>query len=214
MSPSSGLRADARRSIDLIRAAAVTVFRERGLSVPLEDVAAAAHVSKGTIFNRFGGRIGLIESVIDEVVAAELLSVIEEARSIEGIRDRVLAYVRGIRGLQFSLPAVNDVLLQQFPDSAPLMSLCHAGEAFHREMVAEGHAAGILTADVAPDDLQAMTVDNALALKHARTLPSRVDYDRRTELILSGICPPRDTPRGVQPAVRAPNSSASPSGMP
>ncbi|MGO2684509.1 MAG: TetR family transcriptional regulator, partial [Microbacterium sp.] len=50
MSPST-LRADARRNVDLIRAAAVQVFRERGLAAPLEEVAAAARVSKATIFN-------------------------------------------------------------------------------------------------------------------------------------------------------------------
>ena len=66
---SSTLRSDARRNVDRIRAAAVGVFRERGLSAPLEDVAEAAGVSKATIFNRFGGRIGLIDAVVGELVA-------------------------------------------------------------------------------------------------------------------------------------------------
>lgn len=186
------LRADARRNIELIRAAAVQVFRERGLSVPLEDVAAAARVSKATIFNRFGGRVGLIDSVIDEVVAVELLSVIDDARSIQGVRERVHAYVSATRNLQYSLPAVNDVLLQEFPDSEALMALCHAGDAFHDELVAEGHTAGILADGVTPDDFQALAIDNALALKHARVRPSRGDYDRRTAYILNGICAPSD----------------------
>jgi len=189
MSPSSTLRADARRNADSIRAAAVQMFRARGLSVPLEDVAAAARVSKATIFNRFGGRVGLIDSVIDEVVADELLRVIDEAQSVEGAQERVTSYVRAIRGLQYALPAVNDVLLQDFPESEPLMALCHAGEEFHRELVAEGHAAGILATGVTAGDLQALTMDNALALKHGRVRPSRTDYDRRTEFILGGLCP-------------------------
>lgn len=184
------LRADARRNIELIRAAAVQVFRERGLSVPLEDVAAAACVSKATIFNRFGGRVGLIDSVIDEVVAVELLSVIDDARSIQGFRERVRAYVRATRDLQYSLPAVNDVLLQEFPDSEPLMALCRVGDAFHEELVAEGHATGILANGVTPGDFQALAMDNALALKHAHVRPSRGDYDRRTAYILDGICLP------------------------
>lgn len=190
MAAPATLRADARRNIELIRAAAVQVFRERGLSVPLEDVAAAARVSKATIFNRFGGRVGLIDSVIDEVVAVELLSVIDDARSIQRVRERVHAYVRATRNLQYSLPAVNDVLLQEFPDSEPLMALCHAGDAFHDELVAEGHAAGILADGVTPGDFQALAIDNALALKHARVRPARDDYDRRTGYILDGICLP------------------------
>lgn len=187
---SSTLRADARRNADSIRAAAIKVFRERGLAVPLEDVAAAAHVSKATIFNRFGGRVGLIDSVIDEVVAVELLSAIEDARSVADIRERITAYVRAVRGLQYSLPAVNDVLLQQFPNSEPLMALCHAGDAFHEELIADGHAAGILAEGVMPDDLRALAMDNALALKHGRVRPSREDYDRRTSFILGGLCHP------------------------
>ena len=189
MSPSPTLRADARRNIDAIRAAAVQLFRERGLSVPLEDIAAAARVSKATIFNRFGGRVGLIDAVIDEVVAVELMNVIDEARSIEEVRERVVAYVRAIRTLQHSLPAVNDVLVQEFPDSEPLMELCRAGDAFHCELVADGHAASVLAPGVTAGDFQMLTIDNALALKHGRTRPARADYDRRTELILGGICP-------------------------
>lgn len=190
MSASSTLRADARRNVGLIRAAAVEVFRERGLSVPLEDVAAAARVSKATIFNRFGGRVGLIDAVIDEVVAVELLGVIDEARSVEGIRERITAYVRAIRDLQYSLPAVNDVLLQEFPDSEPLMALCRAGRTFHGELVVEGHTAGILADGVTVDDFQELATDNAVALKHGRARPSREDYDRRTGFILGGICTP------------------------
>lgn len=186
----SPLRADARRNVELIRAAAVEVFRRHGLSAPLEDVAAAARVSKATIFNRFGGRVGLIDAVIDDVVAGELMGVIDEARSVERIGDRIRAYVRAIRELQYSLPAVNDVLLQEFPDSQPLMALCRSGEAFHRELAAEGHAAAALTDRVTADDFQALAVDTALALKHGSVRPSREDYDRRTGLILTGICSP------------------------
>ena len=162
----STLRADARRNVELIRAAAVEVFRERGFSVPLEDVAAAARVSKATIFNRFGGRLGLIDSVVDEVVAAELLSAIDDARSVEGIAERVRAYVRTLRDLQYSLPAVNDVLLQEFPESEPLMALCHAGDAFHDELVTEGHAAGVLVPGVTAGDFQALAMDNEIGRAH------------------------------------------------
>lgn len=187
--PSPSLRADARRNIDLIRMAAVKVFSEHGLSVPLEDVAAAAGVSKATIFNRFGGRVGLIDSVIDDVVTAELLTVIDRTRMLDGVRERIVGYVEALRDLQYTLPAVNDVLLQQFPDSEPLMELCRAGEEFHRELVADGHRAGILVKGVTAGDFHALATDTALALKHGRERPMRTDYDRRTRHILGGICP-------------------------
>ena len=181
------LRTDARRNVDRIRVAAVQVFRERGLSVPLEEVAAAAQVSKATIFNRFGGRTGLIDAVLDDVVAAELRSVIDDARSVAEVRARICSYVGAIRDIQYRLPAVNDVLLKEFPDSEQLMALCRVGGAFHDDLVAQGHAAGVLVRGFTPDDFQALTLDNALALKYG-SRPPRSDYDRRTAFVLGGIC--------------------------
>ena len=183
------LRTDARRNVERIRAAGIDLFRKRGLAVPLEEVAAVAEVSKATIFNRFGGRVGLIDAVIDEVVAGELLGVIEESREVDGIRERIRFYIGAIRGLQYRLPAVNDVLLQTFPDSKPLMDLCRVGGEFHRELVETGRAESVLSEEFTPEDIQMITVDNSLALKFG-TLPLASDYERRTRFILDGICPP------------------------
>ncbi|WP_152348047.1 TetR/AcrR family transcriptional regulator [Brevibacterium sp. CFH 10365] len=181
------LRSDARRNVDRIRRAAVQIFRDRGFSAPLEEVAAAADVSKATIFNRLGGRVGLIDAVIDEVVAVELRTVIEDAQSIVEIRERICSYIDALRDLQYRLPAVNDVLLQEYRDSEPLLALCYAGTAFHDSLVSQGHAAGVLAPDFTPEDFQALARDNALALKHGGR-PPRADYDRRTAFVLGGIC--------------------------
>lgn len=181
------LRSDARRNIDRIRAAALQVFREQGLAAPLEDVAAAAGVSRATIFNRFGGRIGLIDAVIDELAATEMLGIIEQARGVQDVSARIRTYLEALRDLQYRAPAVNGVLLQQFPESEALMELCHAGEAFHRELVAHGHEAGVLTEGVTAEDLYALVIDNALALEHGGR-PERADYERRGRFILDGIC--------------------------
>ncbi|UGT57602.1 TetR/AcrR family transcriptional regulator [Nocardia asteroides] len=189
---SSTLRTDARRNVDRIRGAAVRVFREQGLAAPLETVAAAAEVSKATIFNRFGGRVGLIDAVIDEVVAAELLGIIEAARAVTGVRERICRYVAAIRDLQFRVPAINDVLLQEFPGAEQLMALCRVAGAFHEELVEEGRAAGVLAEGFTPADFHALTLQNALVLKHGGR-PGREDYDRRTAFVLGGIC--RSAPR-------------------
>lgn len=183
----STLRSDARRNVDRIRAAAAEVFADRGFAAPLEDVAAAARVSKATIFNRFGGRAGLVDAVIDDVVAKQLLEVIDHARTVPDVGGRIRAYVGALRDLQYRLPAVNGVLLRQVPGSEALMKLCREGEAFHAELVAQGHAAGVLADGVTAGDLHAVTVDTALALEYGGR-PPRADYDRRTGLILDGIC--------------------------
>lgn len=198
---SAALRSDARRNADRIRVAALRVFGERGLSAPLEDVAAAAGVSKATIFNRFGGRIGLIDAVIDELVAGELIDVIERVRAVPDVGERICAYVIALRDLQYRLSAVNGVLLQQFPDSEALMDLCRTGEAFHSELVTQGHAAGVLADGFAARDFHALATDNGLALEHG-VRPSRADYDRRTAFVLAGITSIRAAVDVIPPSTR------------
>ncbi|GAB3497418.1 TetR/AcrR family transcriptional regulator [Amycolatopsis cihanbeyliensis] len=180
------LRADAERNAEQIRRAAIDAFQGRGLTVPLEEVANVAGVSKGTIFNRFGGRIGLIEAVIEEVVATELYAIIDRTRSIAEAGDQLRYYVAAIRDLQYRQPAVVDTMLQTYPDSTSLMAICRAGTEIHNELVAAGRACGAVRSDFTADDLHALLHDSALALKHG-TRPQRDDYDRRTTHVLDGI---------------------------
>jgi len=188
------LRADARRNAEQIRRAAIGAFQGRGLGVPLEEVAKAAGVSKATIFNRFGGRIGLIEAVIQEVVADELYAAIDRTRALAGAGERVEYYLTAIRDLQYRQPTANDVLLQEYPHSQQLMDICRAAGEIYGELVAAGHASGALRLDFTADDLHALVVDNALALKHG-TLPPRDAYDRRTDFLLGGIRGPKGPSR-------------------
>lgn len=179
------LRADAKRNSEQIRRAAIDAFRGRGLTVPLEEVASVAGVSKATIFNRFGGRIGLIEAVIEEVVANELYAVIDRARAIDDIGERIAYYFTAIRDLQYRQPAANDVMLQVYPRSEHLMGICRAAGEINDELVGEGRASGALRPEFTAEDLHALVHDNALALKHG-ALPRREDYDRRTAFLLDG----------------------------
>nr|WP_246259946.1 TetR/AcrR family transcriptional regulator [Streptomyces typhae] len=191
----SRLRADARRNSEQIRAAAIGAFQGRGLTVPLEEVAKAAGVSKATIFNRFGGRIGLIEAVIEEVVAAELFAAIDRTRTIADAGERIAYYLTAIRDLQYRQPAVNDVLLQTYPNSQQLMEICRAGSEVNDELVAAARASGVLRPEFTAGDLHALFVDTALALKHGKR-PPRDAFDRRTTYLLDGIRGPRSTSGG------------------
>jgi len=51
--PDTRMRADARRNREQILAAAKTVFRERGVDVPMEEIARRAGVGVGTLYRRF-----------------------------------------------------------------------------------------------------------------------------------------------------------------
>ncbi|WP_087484214.1 hypothetical protein [Brachybacterium massiliense] len=82
---------------------------------------------------------------------------------------------------------MNDVLLQEYSDSEPLLALCDVGTAFHDSLVAQGHFAGVLVHDVTAADFQTLARDNALVLKHGGR-PPREDYDRRSAFVVAGIC--------------------------
>src|SRR6202050_5698202 len=96
---------DAARNVAQIRAAAIAAFHGRGLGTPLEEIATAAGVSKATIYNRFGGRQGLIDAVIEELVGAEMRTIMERARQPGDPWERLAAYITDARALQYPEPA-------------------------------------------------------------------------------------------------------------
>src|ERR1700738_3598395 len=60
-------RGDAARNRVLVLDAARRLVAERGAdAVTMDDIAAAAGVSKGTVFRRFGSRAGLMMVLLDE----------------------------------------------------------------------------------------------------------------------------------------------------
>src|SRR5947208_14919369 len=62
-----GERADAARNRLLILGAAHALVEERGAEhVSMEAIATAAGVGKGTLFRRFGDRVGLMHALLDE----------------------------------------------------------------------------------------------------------------------------------------------------
>jgi AcrR family transcriptional regulator len=65
--PADGERADARRNRERILCAAARLIDERGIDgISMDDVAAKAHVGKGTLYRRFGDRASLIRALIEE----------------------------------------------------------------------------------------------------------------------------------------------------
>jgi AcrR family transcriptional regulator len=182
------LRADAARNVSQIRAAAIAAFRGRGLSTPLEQIAAAAGVSKGTIYTRFGGREGLIDAVIGELVAAELYAIMDNAWQVRDPWERIATYVTGRRDLQYREPAFTDALLMTYPDSPQLAALAAKATKVTGELVQQARAAGVIRSDFTVGDLYYADVANGLALRTG-TKPGRADYDRRTRFFLDSLRP-------------------------
>jgi AcrR family transcriptional regulator len=186
--PGASLRADAARNVAHIRAAAIAAFRGRGLGTPLEEIAAAAGVSKATIYNRFGGRAGLIDAVIGQLVAAEMYAIMDEARHVADPWQAIATYVTSRRDLQYREPAFTDALLMTYPDSGQLAAIARAATDMTTSLVQRGRDAGVIREDFTAGDLYYADIANGLALR-TMPKPARQDYDRRTRFFLDSLRP-------------------------
>lgn len=183
------LRADAQRNVEVIRRAAVEVFRAQGLGTPLDEVARRAGVSKGTIYHRFGGRQGLIDAVIDDLVADRIDDILAEAESIADPAVAFETYLRRIWLLQWDDPAANDVLLRSVPDSPRLEALCLRSREVGVRLLAAAQRAGDIRPDLTPDDLVALIWERGIIARASAPQP-RESYLRRLDYVLDGLRPP------------------------
>lgn len=147
------LRRDAQRNRERLIAAAAEVFRERGLEVPLEEIAQRAGVSAGTLYNRFGGRDALIDAVVPALVGARAAQTLERASAIAGPWEAFACYVTLICEQQADDRALNDAVSRRFPDAAELTAICDAQLDSAGALVERAQAAGELRADFRAEDL-------------------------------------------------------------
>src|ERR1700754_1913787 len=63
------MRADALRNRHQLMTAATELFDERGVDVPLEEIARRAGVSIGTLYNHFENRGALLDAVLPDWAA-------------------------------------------------------------------------------------------------------------------------------------------------
>jgi len=183
------LRADARRNREGIRRAALDVFRAGGLTTPLEEVARAAGVSKGTIYHRFGSRRGLIDAVVDELVAERIQGIVEAVSALGDPLARFERYLRLMWLLQYDEPAANDVLIRALPESGQLSTLCEKARGFGRDLLREAQAAGVVRADLTPEDLNYLILERGVVVHACGVTQTRSDYERRLDFLLHGLHP-------------------------
>ncbi|GIF04957.1 TetR/AcrR family transcriptional regulator [Actinoplanes siamensis] len=184
--PERPRRADARRNVEGIRRAALDVFRASGLTTPLDEVARAAGVSKGTIYHRFGSRRGLIDAIVDELVAERIQGIIAAVGELADPLARFEEYLLRMWLLQYDEPAVNDVLIRALPDSEPLLSLCERAQRFALGLLRDAQRAGVVRNDLTADDLAWLILERG-AIVQACAQQTREDYQRRLRFLLDGL---------------------------
>ncbi|MEU1784796.1 helix-turn-helix domain-containing protein [Streptomyces sparsogenes] len=180
------MRADAQRNAEKLRAAAAELFQERGLKVPLKEIARRAGVSHGTLYNLFGTREALIDEVVTGLAADRLAETAERALSFEEAREGFAYYVEKVCELQATDPAVADVVSGRYPAAECLMAICAQAQDAATRIIERAQAAGAIHPDFTAEDLLLFFCTNALLARAvADTAPDA--WRRQVAFLLDGL---------------------------
>jgi AcrR family transcriptional regulator len=115
------MRADARRNVDAVLRAAMTIFAEAGVDAPIRTIAAEAGVGVGTLYRHFPQRSDLIKAIIQREVdicvdaAATLGATQEPGEALASWAQRLVDLVATKRGLGPALHS-GDAAYQSLPN--------------------------------------------------------------------------------------------------
>ncbi len=181
------MRADARRNLEQLLAAARDLVAEKGPGVALEEVAQRAGVGIATLYRRFPDRTALLRGVVLDALERTRAVAERAAEEHDDAFEALAAYLRGALELRVSavIPQVLDVLDLEEPEvAAAREASARATEA----LVDAAHRAGQLPADVTFADVGMMLVRIARPLPGPMPADLKHDLARRhLELFLRGL---------------------------
>jgi AcrR family transcriptional regulator len=180
------MRADAQRNAEKLRAAASELFQERGLQVPLKEIARRAGVSHGTLYNLFGSREALIDEVVADLATERLEEVAQRALAHEDPWEGFAYYVEALCELQVTDPAVADVISGRYQGAERLMTACGRGVDAGRRIVERAQEARALRADFTGEDL-ALTFGTITLLARASVEAAPDAWRRAVAFLLDGL---------------------------
>jgi AcrR family transcriptional regulator len=178
------LRRDAARNRDLLLAAARHLFAERGVDVPLEEIARRAGVSIGTLYNRFPTRAALVEAVFID----RLERTMEFARAASVAADPwegFTGFVTGVCELQAMDRGFNDVAAHGLADSPAARALRDEALSVMESVMTRAQASGQLRDDVTVEDLALFVWAISRSLELTSAAAPRL-WRRHLALLLDG----------------------------
>jgi AcrR family transcriptional regulator len=154
------LRADAERNRQRLIIAAREVFAERGLDVPMEDIARHAGVGVATLYRRFPRRADLIAGAFEAKMAA-YADAVAVALAEPDPWNGFCGYLERVCGMQADDRGFANVLTMTFPTSKRFEA--ERDRAYHGlvELIGRARAAGRLRADFSPEDIVMLLMANA-----------------------------------------------------
>jgi AcrR family transcriptional regulator len=154
------LRADARRNRERIIVAAQEVFAQRGLDVPVEDIARHAGVGVATLYRRFPARGDLIAGAFEAKMAA-YADAVTQALADPDPWAGFCSYIEQVCAMQAADQGFADVLTMTFPMARQFQAERDRAYQGFAELAGRAQAAGKLRADFVPEDLVILLMANA-----------------------------------------------------
>lgn len=145
-------RADARRNRERLVAAATDLFARHGIDVPLEDIARAAGLSIGTLYNNFPNRGALLDVVIPERLAA-LETLASDALKDSDPWTGFTLFLEGMFTLQARDRAINEAISRNPLGAVDVSAECGRAGGVLDSVVTRVRESGHLRPDFGPDDL-------------------------------------------------------------
>jgi AcrR family transcriptional regulator len=158
------LRADAQLNRDRILNAAAKLFAERGLSVPLEEIAGHAGVGVATLYRRFPTRAHLAAAAFERNIS-QYTDAVDRALANPRPWDGFRALVFEACELQASDASLRDLLTTAFPASSAIERRINEAVEKVKELIARAQDEGSLRPDVVVADVVVMLLANAGVLK-------------------------------------------------
>jgi AcrR family transcriptional regulator len=179
------MRADARRNRELLMAAALVAFTERGADdTSLEEIARRAGLGIGTLYRHFPGRTALLEAVYTDQVAA-LCQRAGELAASESPGAALAAWMRDLAEFSATKHNLTSALAADYDKDAPVFSACRDELlAAAGALLTRAQQAGAVRPDVQPLDLLRISHGVAAATERAA---DGDEAERLLSIMLSGL---------------------------
>jgi AcrR family transcriptional regulator len=191
------LRADAQRNRQRVVEAARAIFAERGLDVPLEEIADLAGVGIATLYRRFSTREELVAAVF-EVKLLEYATAAEEALRSPNPWQGFCDYLEQICAMQAADRGFTDVVTMMLPPSETAEQVRDRGHRATAELIRRAQEAGELREDFVPEDIPLLLMANAGVVQVTRDAAPHA-WRRLVAYVLEGCRAGRNGPLPAAP---------------
>jgi AcrR family transcriptional regulator len=181
----SALRADAARNRVALVSAARTVFGERGLDAPLDEIARRAGVGNATLYRRFPNRWELVAAVFAETLQ-DVVECADRAYADPDPWRGFVTYVRFLCEQQAADRGLADLLVTAMPDVPELEVLRQRATHGFARVVDRAQAGGVLRVDFSAGDLSLLLMANA-GLAHRSGTDAPAASTRLLTFLLDGL---------------------------